>query len=87
MTDLRIIDQKIVELQNKKLQLEQKMAIELYKKLESLLDEHFTPELVLGIVSTQLSNLSTQETNWQELGATFFRQSRSSKITQTPKKD
>ncbi len=79
MNKLGLIDLQIFELKKKKEQLKKTAAENLYKKLESMLGEEFSSEMVMGIIAAEWSPASPKQAKWQEQGATFFRQSSTKK--------
>ena len=88
MTDISVLEQKIVALKRKKEQLHLKAAHDLYKQLSTLLGTHFSPELVMGMVQEQTTLLTPQQQHkWQQLGATFFRTSPITKVQKTATDD
>ena len=72
MNDVLLIEQKIAELMKKKQMLQQKEAENLYKKISTLLGEQYTPELVLGIITTAWKNKDHRSMEeWKKAGNTF----------------
>jgi hypothetical protein len=85
MKALNSIDQKIAELEQKKKQLRTKAATTLYRKLESLLGENFSLELVTGLVADQTPNATPAlHDKWKKIGATFFPTTTRKRATKTP---
>ncbi len=78
---LNALEQKIVDLQEQKKNLRLRTAHALYKKLEAVFGEQFSPELVMGLVAENYPASTDKIKKWQEVGATFFRPSQPKKTT------
>lgn len=87
MRDIKIIEQRIAELNKKKKALVIKQAEMLFNKLYDLLGDKFSPELVLAIVSDSWKNSDNkQKEYWQSLAASF-RPKRNNSSEQKNQKD
>lgn len=74
MQALKDLDKRITELKHRKEQLRLRAADTLYRRLEGLLKEDFSPEMVVGLVAdTWTESSATNLEHWREQGTLFFR--------------
>jgi hypothetical protein len=74
MSDIKGIDQKIADLLRKKDRLRQKAALTLYRKLEGIMGEEFSPQMVLGLMAEQWRQATPlQQQKWRKEGEVLFR--------------
>lgn len=72
MKKLKDIDKKIDALKKKKLELESKAALDLFKKLKATLGDEFSSELVIGIVNHAWNNDNPKMKEvWLQKSSTF----------------
>ena len=73
MQALKDLDRRIVELKRRKEQLRLRAADTLYRRLEGLLKEDFSSEMVVGLIADTWNKSSAlNREHWQEQGALFF---------------
>lgn len=73
-TDISRLEDKIQKLQQKKVALSQQQDKTLLKKLKTLCGDHFSPQLILGLVSAALETVTpSQKEEWMKIGATFWK--------------
>lgn len=72
MQSLQHIDAKILKLKKLKGDLEVRLGRELYRKAQGILEEDFTPQIVLSILTeTWQSATPKQKKEWQEKARIF----------------
>lgn len=72
--DILRLEDKIQKLQQKKVSLSQQQDKTLLKKLHTLCGDHFSPQLILGLVSAAWENSTLQQKEeWRLRGATFWK--------------
>lgn len=72
MKKLKDIDKKIDALKKKKLELEAKAALDLFKKLKTTLGNEFSPELVMGMIIHTWDNKNPKMKEvWLQKSSTF----------------
>jgi hypothetical protein len=72
MNKIQGIDEKINRLKNLKLQVETRLARALYRKMQAILKEEFTPQLAAAIVSENWNNTTQeQKEKWRSTACTF----------------
>lgn len=81
-TDISRLEDKIQKLQQKKVALSQQQDKTLLKKLKTLCGDHFSHQLILGLVSAALETAKPQQKEeWLLRGATFWQRDRKPKKT------
>ena len=87
MRDIKTIEKRIEELNKQKKELVFKQAELLYKKIQGALEEKFSPELALTIISESWQKADHQQKeSWQSL-ASSFRSKRNNNAQQKNKKE
>lgn len=72
MKSLTNIDKKIEDLKKKKAELEVKAALQLFKKLKTILGPDFSPDLVIGIITYTWENKNSKMKEvWLQKSSTF----------------